>query len=275
MNPAATTNIAVQSAEILDRKTIIHDYIQHHVMFHVADGHASVWNLPFIRLPILDVFRYDEVMIVTALLLLLAVFGFLYKRGQDVPHGWSNFLEVFVLFVRNQIVNPYFHAAEARVMTPVCCTFFFMILTMNILGLCPLFCAATGNVNVTAGLALITLGFMIGYPIVRKGFWGFLKCFLPADVPKPLWILLAPIEVVSMLSRIFALTIRLFANMMSGHILIFALLSMVVLLGWFALPVVVLVVCIYFFELFVSLLQAYIFTLLSAIFISQMTYEEH
>ena len=275
MDPLETTNVITEIVDVLERKTIIHDYIQHHVLFHVADGEATVWNLPFLRLPLLDIFRYDGVMLATALLLLLAIFGFLYKRGQNVPHGWSNFLEVFVLFVRNQIVAPYFHEKEARVMTPVCCTFFFMILTLNILGLCPMFSAATGNVNVTGGLALITLAFMIGYPIVRKGFWGFLKSFLPSDVPKVLSIMLAPIEVVSMLSRIFALTIRLFANMMSGHILIYALLSIVVLLGWFALPVVALVVAIYFFELFVSILQAYIFTLLSAIFISQMCYEEH
>ena len=87
--------------------------------------------------------------------------------------------------------------------------------------------------------------------------------------------ILIPIEVISFLSRVFALAIRLFANVLAGHILIFALLSMVVLFGWFALPVVLMAVGIYFFEIFMSLLQAYIFTLLSAIFISQMAYEGH
>ena len=82
-------------------------------------------------------------------------------------------------------------------------------------------------------------------------------------------------EIISFFSRVFALAIRLFANVLAGHILIFALLSMVVLFGWVASPVVFMVVGIYFFEIFMSFLQAYIFTLLSAIFISQMIYEEH
>ena len=88
-------------------------------------------------------------------------------------------------------------------------------------------------------------------------------------------VVLIPVEIISFCSRVFALAIRLFANVLAGHILIFALLSMVVLFGWVALPVVFMAVGIYFFEIFMSLLQAYIFTLLSAIFISQMAYEGH
>ena len=104
---------------------------------------------------------------------------------------------------------------------------------------------------------------------------GFLKCFVPSGAPLPLLVILIPIEVISFFSRVFALAIRLFANVLAGHILIFALLSMVVLFGWAAFPVVFMVVGIYFFEIFMAMLQAYIFSLLSAIFISQMAYEGH
>ena len=122
-------------------------------------------------------------------------------------------------------------------------------------------------------LALVTGTFMVGVAIWKKGPLGFLKNFVPPGAPWPLLVVLVPVEVVSFCSRVFALAIRLFANVLAGHILIFALLSMVVLFGWFALPVVLMAVGIYFFEIFMSLLQAYVFTLLSAIFISQMAYE--
>ena len=276
MDAVAATNAVVESAaEAVNRKSLVHDYIQHHVLYHVADSNPSVWNLPFIRLPALDVFRHDGVMVVTGLILLVGLFAFLYRRGQEVPHGWSNVLELFVQFVRDQIVRPYFHGDDARRIAPVFCSFFFLILTLNLLGLCPLFSAATSNINVTGGLALVTGTFMIGGAIWKKGPIGFLKNFVPSGAPWPLLIILTPVEIISFCSRVFALAIRLFANVLAGHILIFALLSMVVLFGWMALPVVLLAVCIYFFEIFMSFLQAYIFTLLSAIFISQMTYEGH
>ncbi len=276
MDALAATNAALEVAvETFDRKTLVHDYIQHHVLYHVADGNASVWNLPFIRIPALDVFRYDGVMLAVALAVLVALFAWLYRRDREIPRGWSNLLELFVLFVRDQIVRPYFREEDARRMAPVFCSFFFLILTLNLLGLCPLFSAATSNLSVTGALALVTGTFMIGGAIWKKGPVGFLKCFVPSGAPLPLMAILVPVEVISFFSRVFALAIRLFANVLAGHILIFALLSMVVLFGWIAAPVVLMVVGIYFFEIFMAMLQAYIFSLLSAIFISQMIYDEH
>lgn len=275
MDAAAATNLLSAAAGAADRKTLIHDYIQHHVLYHVADGNPSVWNLPFVRIPALDVFRHDEVMLAVAVVALAGLFAFLYRRDEEVPHGWSNLLEVFVVFVRDQIVRPYFPADDARRVAPVFCAFFFLILTLNLLGLCPLFSAATSNINVTGALALVTGAFMVGGAVWKKGPLGFLKGFVPAGAPWPLLVLLVPVEIVSFCSRVFALAIRLFANVLAGHILIFALLSMVVLFGWLAFPIVFLAVGIYFFEIFMSLLQAYIFSLLSAIFIGQMAYEGH
>lgn len=276
MDVSATTNVLMEAAaEVVERKTLVQDYIRHHVLYHVADGNASVWNLPFIRIPALDVFRNDGVMLAVALVVLVGLFGVLYRKKQEIPHGWSNLLELFVLFVREQIVRPYFREDEVRRLAPVFCTFFFLILTLNLLGLVPLFSAATSNISVTGALALVTATFMVGGAIWKKGPVGFLKCFVPAGAPLPLMVILTPVEIISFFSRVFALAIRLFANVLAGHILIFALLSMVVLFGWVAFPVVFMVVGIYFFEIFMSFLQAYIFTLLSAIFISQMIYEEH
>lgn len=276
MDALATTNALMEAAvEVVERKTLVQDYIRHHVLYHVADGNASVWNLPFIRIPALDIFRYDGIMLAVALVVLVGLFGLLYRREKEIPHGWSNLLELFVLFVRDQIVRPYFHGEDVRRMAPVFCSFFFLILILNLLGLVPMFSAATSNLSVTGGLALVTATFMVGGAIWKKGPIGFMKCFVPAGAPLPLMVILVPIEVISFFSRVFALAIRLFANVLAGHILIFALLSMVVLFGWLASPVILLAVGIYFFEIFMSFLQAYIFSLLSAIFISQMAYEGH
>ena len=275
MDAVVATNAALAAAEAVDRKGLVHEYIQHHVLYHVADGNPSVWNLPFIRIPVLDVFRHDEVMLATALVVLVAAFAFLYRRNEEVPHGWSNLLELFVVFVRDQLVRPYFHAEDARRLAPVFCGFFFLILTLNLLGLCPLFSAATSNISVTGALALVSGTFMVGMSVWRKGVLGFLKNFVPAGTPKILLPLLVPMEVISFCTRIFALAVRLFANVLSGHILIFVLVSMAVLFGWLGLPAVLLAVAIYFFEIFMSILQAFIFSMLSAIFISQMVYDHH
>ena len=276
MDAVAATNAVVESAAgAMDRKTLVHDYIQHHVLYHVADGNASVWNLPFIRIPALDVFRNDGVMLGVAVVVLLILFILLRRKNQENPRGWNNVLEIFVLFVRDQIVRPNFNEEDARHLSPVFCTFFFLILTLNLLGLVPLFSAASSNLSVTGALAVITLVFMIGGAIWRKGIVGFMKSFVPAGAPRLLLVILVPIEVITFFSRVCVLAVRLFANVLSGHILIFALLSMVVLFGWFATPVILMAVGIYFFEMFMSFLQAYIFSLLSAIFISQMLYETH
>ena len=67
----ATQLVQASAAEVVDRKTLVHDYIQHHVLYHVADGEPTVWNLPFVRVPVLDVFRNDGVMLATALLVIV------------------------------------------------------------------------------------------------------------------------------------------------------------------------------------------------------------
>jgi F-type H+-transporting ATPase subunit a len=276
MDAIAATNALMDSAaQAAERKTLVHEYIQHHVLYHVADGNASVWNLPFIRIPALDVFRHDEVMLAVAVVVLVALFAFLYRRNDEVQHGWGNLLELFVLFVRDQIVRPAFTEEDSRRFAPIFCAFFFLILTLNLLGLVPLFSAATSNLSVTGALALVSGTFMVGMSIWRKGILGFLKTFVPAGTPKILLPLLVPMEVISLGTRVFALAVRLFANVLSGHILIFVLVSMAVLFGWLGSPAILLAVAIYFFEIFMSILQAFIFSMLSAIFISQMIYEHH
>ena len=160
-------------------------------------------------------------------------------------------------------------------MAPLFITFFFFILTLNLMGLIPLFATATSNVNVTASLALITLAFMIFGTIYKNGLLGFFQAFIPPGIPWPLLLIIVPLEFIGMFIKVLALTIRLFANMLGGHIAIFALLGLVVTYGLGGLPFMVLALGVYLLEVLVSVLQAYIFTLLSAVFIGMMYHPAH
>ena len=266
----ALTNAVVAT---VDRKAMMTQFIVHHALYHSRE--VDSWNLPFLHVWWLDYLRLDEVIVPFSALLFILLCVVFYRRDQRVPRGFSNVLEIFVLFIRNQIAVNYLGEKDGRRMTPFFCTLFFFILTMNLLGLIPLFSTATSNINVTGALAVIILGFMVLGTVYKRGVLGFLKCFILPGVPWPLQFFLAPMEVFSMLTKAVALMVRLFANMLAGHIIVFSLLGMVFLFGWVALPAAAMAVGVFFFELFVAFFQAYIFTLLSAVFIGQMYISEH
>jgi F-type H+-transporting ATPase subunit a len=253
----------------MDRMEALRQYILH----HVQDTHE--WALPFVTVRLPGSLTLHGLMLIVCAVLLVLLFGVFYRKRDAVPHGLTNLLEAAVVFVRDQISVKALGEADGRRMAPLFCSFFFFIAGLNLLGLLPIFPAATGNVNVTCALAAVTLGFMVFGAIYRNGLKGFLMAFIPHGVPWPLLILLAPLEFLGMFVRCFALTIRLFANMLAGHIVVFAVLGLIVIFGWAALPSVVLAVFVYFLELFIALLQAYIFTLLSAIFIGMTYHPEH
>ncbi len=244
-------------------------YIMHHVL------NSTEWHLPFLPTIYLETITLHGAMLFLAAFFLFIIFGVLYKKDKKVPSGLTNFFEVFIVFIRDEVVIPNFGKEDGRRMTPLFCTFFFFILTLNIMGLIPLFSTATANVNVTGALATITLGFMIFGCIAKNGLKGFLSAITPSGVPIPVLFILVPIEFIGLFIKAFALMIRLFANLMAGHIVIFALLGLVVVVGKAALPAIALALFIYLLEILVAFLQAYIFTLLSSMFIGQMYHPHH
>ncbi len=265
----SVTNITA----VADKGEALRKYIIDHVMYRTT--HLDQWNFPFRHLDFLDVFRSDTVMLFITLGLLVGLALLARRQAGSVPRGLANAFESFVKFVRDHIAVPFLGPADGRAMVPLFCTFFVFIAGLNLLGLIPIFSSATGNVNVTGGLASVTFGFMVFGSIRRNGIGGFVRSLSPRGVPafmRPFFIL---IELVSLVSKAFALTIRLFANMLAGHIVVFALLGLVVVLGWAALPVVALTIGMFLFEVFVCVFQAYVFTLLSAVFIGQAYHPEH
>lgn len=248
----------------------LNEYIMHHVM----DGHE--WHIPFlppIHLP--SFLSLHGLMLVLGCFFLILLFCIVYQQKAKVPTGMTNFLEVLVVFIRDEISVACLGEKDGRKMAPLFCTFFFFILMLNLMGLVPIFASATANINVTGGLAFITLTLMIGGTIYKNGVGGFLKAIIPSGVPVPILFILVPIEFLGLFIKAFALMIRLFANMLAGHIVIFALLGLVVVFGYVALPAVLLALSINVFEIFVAFLQAYVFTLLSAMFVGLMYHPHH
>lgn len=193
------------------------------------------------------------------------------KRDQNgVPKGMlAHVIEVLALFVRDEIAVPNLGHEEGKRYTPYLVSLFFFILAINWLGLIPGMFTATGVVTVTTALAIITFVFIQIAGIRAAGLGGYLK-HLTGGVPAFLWPIMIPVEVIGLFTKPFALLVRLFANMLGGHMVVFFLLSLIFV--WtvgaaaVALPLTVAIFCL---EIFVGILQAYLFTLLTSLFIGQ------
>ncbi|MEI6971661.1 MAG: F0F1 ATP synthase subunit A [bacterium] len=262
-----TNSIVAAAAQLQARIDAVQAFTLHHVQ------NSNILTLPYleIELPI----SIHALMLLVGSGILLLLFGVLYRKKAAVPTGITNLLELFVVFVRDEISVRYLGEKDGRRLAPLFCSFFFFILTLNMIGLVPGFASATGNISVTAALAMVTFCFMVFGAIIKVGVLGFIKGLVPGGIPVPMQIMLFPLEVIGLLIKTGALMIRLFANMFSGHMVLFLLIGMVMIFGVYALPVIALAVFVYVLELFVAFLQAYIFTLLSAIFIGQRFHPEH
>ena len=212
--------------------------------------------------------------IASALLLLTLAVGM--RKKALVPKGLYSALESFVVFIRDDIaIQNIGHGGERYV--PYLCTAFFFILFINLFGLIPIpgIGTATGNLSVTVVLALFTFVITQIAGMRAQGVVGYWMHLVPAGVPKWLFPIMVPVEILGLFTKPFALTVRLFANMLAGHIVIYFLLGLTVMLSGgialHALGISVVAVpfalAIYMLELFVALVQAYVFTMLSAVFI--------
>ena len=251
-----------------------HFNLDHYIKEHLLN--SNQWHLPFLPpLAIPKFLTLHGLFLIIAAIVLILLFVVLYDKKARVPRGITNLLEALVVFIRDEIAINFLGEEDGRRFTPLLCTFFFFILFLNLMGLVPIFPTVTANINVTAALALITFGVMTIGAILRNGIGGFFKAFAPAGVPWPILLFLVPLEFLGLFVKTFALMVRLFANMLAGHIMIFSILSFVVIFGWIAFPSVFFGIGIGLLEVMIAFLQAYIFTLLSAIFIGQLYHPQH
>lgn len=258
------------------------EMIQSWVEHHIVDG--DTWH-PIPGLPAIDLGAFGlslhGAMLIVAALILIVFGGFVAKKGIRIRSRLSNLFEVLVVFVRDEIAIPAMGEKDGRAMTPLLCNFFFFITVLNCMGLIPVFVTATANFSITCALALITFVFMVGGALIKNGPVGFIKAFIPSGVPVPVLFLITPLEFIGLFIKTFALMVRLFANMLAGHMAIFVLLGLIVLCQSFLVKAVAVVVFvpfalfIYMLEVLIALLQAYIFTLLSAMFIGMTWHPDH
>jgi F-type H+-transporting ATPase subunit a len=266
--------IQTQAEPVVNMVQAKSEAVQAYMMHHMADSHEWAW-MPHFHTTLPPFLTVNGAMVIGVAILLALVLGMTVRRQPAVPSGLLNVLEFFAKYIRNEMVIPFLGDRDGRKMAPMFITLFFFILVMNLAGLIPCFYSATANLGVTAALSLITLFFMIFGAIYKNGFLAFCKGFVPPGIPKVMLVMIVPIEVLSMFIRTMALAIRLFANMLAGHLVIYSLLGMIVMFGYYAAPAVLGALGIYLLEVFVAFLQAYIFTLLSAIFIGERYHPAH
>lgn len=262
-----------------------------HVVDHPLVQTSSGWWL---------VTNHMIMMCVSALLMLL-IFPAMtrrYRSGEWVPTGGRNFFEAILVYMRDDVAKPLLGHDTTRYM-PYLWTLFFFILFTNLLGLLPLdlltgkllglnhghgiYGTATANFYVTATLAIITFLVVQISGLVRNGIGGWAHHFL-GGAPWYIAPVMIPVEFLGMLIKPFALAVRLAANMTAGHILLAVIIGFVPAAfaglgtggGWaVGIISVISAVAINCLELFVAFLQAYLFTFLTALFISQMITHEH
>lgn len=190
------------------------------------------------------------------------------------PSGLANAMEALILYFRDEVVRSNI-GKDGDGFTPFILTIFFFILFMNLLGLTPFGITATANLSVTAALAVIAfiVTEVAGFRALGPVGYAQTVFFIPHGLPTPLkpimLLIMAPVEFLGKLTKPFALAVRLFANMMAGHILILAIVGLILVTQSFAVGVggVLVMSAIMVLELFVATLQAYIFAMLTSVFI--------
>lgn len=267
---ATATQAAAEHGDKFDFSRLLeHQYDSHEL--ELPFGHVTLPHVPPIEIGgltiDLSITKHVFFLLLAALILVLvAVYASRKIRRNPVPSGFANLVEIFVVFIRDEVAIPAMGPAGARYVPFVLTTFLF-ILIMNLLGLMPFGASATGNISVTAGLAFVAF-IMIQVAAIRaQGFSHYLAHFT-GGVAVWLWPIMIPIEILGIFTKAFALCMRLFANMSGGHIVILSLLGFIFLARsiFFAPVPVVFVVAINLLELLVAFIQAYVFAMLTALF---------
>ncbi|HEX4997820.1 MAG TPA: F0F1 ATP synthase subunit A [Terriglobia bacterium] len=285
------------------------------IIGHVANGAHPLIQIPPVCGIDFSVTKHVLMLWIVAFIVGVVVIGTIQRnlrKNRGIPSGFMNLLEFVVLWVRDDIVEPNVGKKWVKVWAPLLLTFFFFIFASNLIGLVPLFdviglldhyvlhsgpdsfiaraihggTTTTANFNVTAALATITFFAIILAGVKAHGFFKHWKNMVPHGLNPLVYIILIPIEVMGLFVRPFALTMRLAANMTGGHIAILALLSFVFLftemfhqalvgIGVQLLVSIPLAVAISGLEIIVVIVQAYVFTLLTAVFIGMAIHVHH
>lgn len=241
---------------------MIQELLEHHILDHIV-------NLNFFGL---DISLTQHTLFMLGISLFLLIFLPLITRFKS--GRLKTLLEGFVVFVQDGIVLPNI-GPDGKKLVPFFCTMLIFLLFANYLGMMPEARTITSNISVTAGMALASFLCIVGFSIKENGICGFIKTFVPSGVPWWLVPMMFVLEVFSLFIKTFVLAIRLFANMTAGHIILLGLFSCIFLIGagdalkgyLSSVPVLGMTLFVSILELLVAAIQAYVFTLLTAVFV--------
>jgi len=304
----SVTGAASEAAEKFNAGEVIIEHVSNSSIDHPLIHLPTIFGIDF------SVTKHVFMLWVVALLVFVVITTTVrryLRQDRLIPAGFMNALEFVVEFVRDTIVEPNVGRKWVKSYTPLLLSLAMFILAANAIGLVPIFdvlsllnhtvlhlpedsfvaqllhggTTATGNFNVTAALATVTFFAIIIAGTRAHGFVKHWKNMVPHGLPLPVTMMLIPIEIMGMLVRPFALTMRLAANMTGGHIAILAILSFVFIFTdlsgqaivgvGIGIPSVVLAVLLSGLEIIVVAVQAYVFTLLSAVFIGMAIHAHH
>ena len=308
----SAAEVANQSPTIMDQvgPNIIH-HVSNSDISHPIFHFPTLFGINFSVTK--HVFMLWIVALLVSVAIIIPVRRFL-STGRLAPTGWMNAIEAIVCFIRDAIVKPNVGPKWVMTWTPMMLTFFFFILFANGIGMIPIFdvlgavnrfildvpysdshnfingllhggVTATANFNVTGALATVTFFSIMIAGIMAHGFIKHWKNLVPHGLPWPVYIILIPIEIMGLFVKPFALTMRLAANMTGGHIALLALLSLMAIFGEMFQSVsagvgvafisVPMAAAIAGLEIIVVLVQAYVFTLLTAVFVGMAINVHH
>jgi F-type H+-transporting ATPase subunit a len=250
------------------------NWIIHHIIDHDLFKLSPI-NIGSFSLDLSITNKVFMLMISAFILVILLSVAARSNKKNLVPRGFGNFVEMIMVFLRDDVVLPSMGKAGEKYL-PFFFTMFFFILTCNLLGLIPFMQTPTGSISITAGLAIITFIMTQVLGMKNNGTLGYWRGLLPPGMPFLVLPVMIVVEFLGLLTKPFALCIRLFANMTAGHVVILALIGLIFSLGYGATPVsIVFALFIDVLEILIALLQAYIFTILSALFIGMAVHQEH
>lgn len=196
-----------------------------------------------------------------------------YAKNGGIAKGAGRFFEPIILYIRDDIAIPNIGEKKYKKYMSYLLTIFFFVWFLNIFGLTPLGVNVTGNIAITGGLALIT--YLITTFTANKNYWGHI--FWMPGVPTPMKLVLAPIELLGTIIKPFSLMIRLYANIVAGHVVLMSIIGlMFIFKNWLGSSLsFVLAFALSLLEILVAALQAYIFTMLSALYFGAANEEHH
>ena len=255
------------------------------ILHHIMDGNYLDFS-PFGKIMLPEFYIGDLHVVITRHIVFMWLAAILlafllirvakrYKKTQ-IPNRLTSAVEILILFVRDEIAKPSIGGGYEK-FVPYLLTAFFFILFANFLGLIPFSATVTSNISITATLATATFVVTQWGGMRKNGFFGYFKGLIPHGIPVFLLPIMIVVELLGLFTKPFALAIRLFANMTAGHIVIYALIGLIFAMNTLAVaPVSVgMALFIYLLEILVAMLQAYIFTMLSAVFIGMAVHQDH